>query len=106
MGYNLIITEKADLLLDNLINYLLTEIKSKQAARHLLDAVDTVLDRITINPYQFPECKDVYLSQEGFREARLSDMRYIVIYYIENIDIYISGFYHELELYRNKIEIK
>ena len=105
MAYNLIITERADELLDSLVDYLLIKFDNKQAAAHLLDKVDLIIDRIEINPYQFPECKEEYLSEQGFREAHLVDMRYVIVYYIQDDSIIVSGIYHELELYSNKIEL-
>ena len=37
MAYNLVVTEHADKLLDNILHYLLYQLKNKQAAKHLLD---------------------------------------------------------------------
>jgi hypothetical protein len=79
MGYKLIITEQAEELLDKLIYYLLHNIKNEQAAIHLLDSVDKIYDRMEDNPFQFPECRDLYLSHLGYREAVLVDMKYLVI---------------------------
>lgn len=40
MDYKLIITERAEELLENLVNYLLFKIKNQQAAVHLLNGVE------------------------------------------------------------------
>lgn len=64
MAYKLNVTEHADELLDNLVYHLVTRLKNKQAARHLLDSIDIVYDRLEIDPYQYPECRDTYLCQE------------------------------------------
>ncbi len=40
MAYKLIITERADELLDNLIHHLIYRLKNEQAARHLLDGIN------------------------------------------------------------------
>ena len=50
MAYELRITEHAEEQLDNLVNYLLYQFQSKQAARHLLDDIDNVYDRLEVNP--------------------------------------------------------
>ena len=57
MAYKLNVTEHADELLDNLVYHLVNRLKNKQAARHLLDSIDIVYDRLEINPYQYPECR-------------------------------------------------
>ena len=54
MDYKLVISEHADELLDNLVYYLLYRLKSEQAARHLLEGIDSIYDRLETNPFQFP----------------------------------------------------
>lgn len=44
MAYNLIITDRADELIDERVNYLLNKFKSPQAATHLLDRICKGLD--------------------------------------------------------------
>lgn len=61
MTYNLIISERVERLVDNLVYYLLNNVKNKQAARHLIDSLQDIYDRLKENPYQFPKCKDEYL---------------------------------------------
>ncbi len=46
MVYRLIVTEHADELLDNLVQYLLKRLKNEQAARHLLDGIENVYERL------------------------------------------------------------
>lgn len=53
MGYKLLISEYADELLDNLIDYLIYHLKNKQAAKHLLDGIDSIYSRLQSNPFQF-----------------------------------------------------
>lgn len=103
MNYRLIITERAEELLDGLVLYLLRRLKSKQAAAHLLDSVDQVYDRLEENPNQFPFCKDDYLAHKGYREAALPDMNYLIIFKVEEKMVYVLGVFHELEQYINKL---
>lgn len=77
MGYRIRVTEHAEELLDNLVGYLLNRLKSEQAARHLLDGVDNVYDRLEENPFQFPNSRDAYLGKMGYREAIVPQMDYI-----------------------------
>lgn len=103
MDYKLIITERAEELLDGLVQYLLYRIKNEQATIHLLDSIEHLYDRLEDNPYQFPECRDEYLSYLGYREAVLPDMNYLVIFKVEKETIYVLGVFHELEHYKNKL---
>lgn len=58
MAYKLNITEHADELLDNLVYHLIYRLKNIQAAKHLLDCIDEIYDRLEVNPFQFTECRD------------------------------------------------
>lgn len=103
MLYKLIITERAEELLENLVYYLLYRIKNQQAASHLLDRVERIYDRLEDNPYQFPFCRDEYLASKEYREVVLPDMNYVIIFRIAENEVYVLGVFHELEQYRNKI---
>ncbi len=69
MAYKLIVTEHADELLDNLVRHLLERLKNEQAARHLLDGIENVYERLEENPLQFPLSRDTYLAGKGYHEA-------------------------------------
>jgi len=53
MAYKLIVTEHTDELLDNIMYHLLYRLNSEQAARHLLDGMENVYERLEENPQQF-----------------------------------------------------
>ena len=69
MVYKLNVTDHADELLDNLVYHLIYRLKSKEAAKHLLDSVESIYDRLVENPYQFPKSRDMYLAKKGYYEA-------------------------------------
>lgn len=69
MAYKLVISEHADELLDKLVFYLIYRLKNKEAAKHLLDGVDKVYDRLETNPDQFPICRDKFFAKRGYHEA-------------------------------------
>ena len=103
MTYSLIITERADELLDKLVYYLLYQLMNEQAASHLLDGVSKIYDRVVENPFQFPKCRDLVLKRKEYREAVIPDMNYLVIYKVYEHDIYILGIFHSLENYNQKL---
>ncbi len=51
MTYRLIITSRAEQLLDKLVNHILFKFKNEPAAKHLLDRIDQLYDRMEDNPY-------------------------------------------------------
>lgn len=103
MHYNLIITVRADELIDERVNYLVNRLKNQQAAAHLLDGIEQVYDRLEENPYQFADCRDIFLKNKGYKEAVVSDMDYIMIFRIEEKDVLVVGFFHQLENYKSKL---
>ena len=103
MTYRLIITKRAEKLVDKLAYYLLNNIKNKQAASHFIDSMQGIYKRLKENPYQFPVCEDEYLAYKEYRKAILIDMNYVVIYKVIETKVYILGVFHELEQYENKL---
>lgn len=99
MAYNLIITDRADELIDERVSYLLTKFKNPQAATHLLDGISEIYNRMEENPYQFSNSKDSYLLQRGYKEAYVSDMDYKMVFRIDGNDVYVVGLFHDLENY-------
>ena len=103
MDYKLVISEHADELLDNLVYYLLFRLKNEQAAKHLLDGIDGIYDRLEINPFQFPLSRDVYLASKGYHEAVVPQMDYIVIFDVREETVNVVGIFHQLENYQSKL---
>ncbi|MBD5544289.1 MAG: type II toxin-antitoxin system RelE/ParE family toxin [Lachnospiraceae bacterium] len=103
MAYKLIITERADELLDNIVYHMLYRLKNEQAAKHLLDGIENVYDRLETNPEQFPFSRDSYLAYKGYREAIVPQMDYVVVFGINNNTVSIVGIFHQLENYQRKL---
>ena len=103
MAYKLNVTEHADELLDNLVYHLIYRLKNEQAAKHLLDSIDVIYDRLEVNPFQFAECRDTYLARKGYREAVVSQMNYIIVFDVRADVVNVVGIFHQLENYPNKL---
>ncbi len=103
MGYNLIVSEKADENIDNLVGYLINKLKNNQAASNLLDEIEKIYGRLQENPYQFPISQDKYLSFQGYHEAHLEKMSYHMVFRIADETVFIVGVFHDLEDYAKKI---
>lgn len=103
MAYKINVTERADELLDNLMYHLIFRLKNKQAAKHLLDCIDVIYDRLEVNPFQFAEDENLYLARKGYREAVVSQMNYIIIFDVRDDVVNVVGIFHQLENYPSKL---
>ena len=104
MAYNLIVTQRADELIDRLTAYLVNNLKNPDAASHFLDELETIYNRLEENPFQFAECKDEYLFIRGYRNALFQEMNYHVVFRIDELSVYILGVFHTLEDYARKLD--
>lgn len=103
MAYNLVISERADELIDERVYYLINKFENPQAAIHLLDGISSIYDRLEENPYQFPDTKDPYLLRRGYKEAIISEMEYKMVFRIDDRNVYVVGLFHNLEDYASKV---
>ena len=105
MAYNLIVTDRADELIDYRVAYILNKLMNPTAAKHLLDGINEIYIRLVENPYQFSDSKDAYLRSRGYKEAHISDMQYKIIFRVdENKNyVYVVGLFHDLEDYGSKV---
>lgn len=103
MVYKVNVTEHAEELLDDLVYYLIYRLRNEQVAVHLFDGIEKIYVRFEENPYQFPESRDIYLNRLGYREAVVTDMDYVIVFRIEEDQVYVLGIFHQLENYRRKI---
>ena len=104
MAYNLIITQRADELIDRLTAYLVNNLKNPDAASHFLDELETIYDRLEENPYQFAESKDEYLFMRGYRDALFQEMHYHVVFRVDERSVYVLGVFHTLEDFAKKLD--
>ena len=105
MAYNLVVTEHADELLDNILHYLLYQLKNKQAVQHLLNEINNIYDRLEENPLQFPFSRDTYLANKGYHEAVIGQMNYTIVFSVRADVVNIVGIFHQLETYQKKLEM-
>lgn len=103
MAYKLIVTEHADELLDNILYYLIYQLKNEQAAIHLLDEMNNIYDRLEENPLQFPFSRDAYLANNAYHEAVIGQMNYTIVFSVRANVVNIVGIFHQLENYRKKL---
>lgn len=103
MAYNLIITKRAEELLDDLIYQLINRYKNEDTAKRLLNHIGRIHDRLIDNPYQFPLIRDRYLSMKGYRIAIIPKTKYNLVFDIREDIVFVLGIFHQLENYWMKV---
>jgi plasmid stabilization system protein ParE len=105
MRYKLIITESAEELLDHIVNHLVNQLKNPQAAGNLLIEIEHVYDNLEFNPKMYAYSDELLMKSRGYRKALVPHYNYIIIFRIEEEThtVFIMGYFHELELYKNKL---
>ena len=105
MQYKLITTERAEELLDNIMNYIINKLKNPQAAGNLLAEIEHVYDNLVCNPEMYAYSEDLFMKSRGYRKAVIPHYDYVIIFRIDEVinTVYIMGYFHDLELYKNKI---
>ena len=103
MAYRIIITDRADELIDSRVYYIINKLRNPQAARHLLDGIDEIYNRLEDNPFQFADSNDYFLRSRGYKEALIPEMNYKLIFRIDEKDVYVVGMFHDLENYASKV---
>lgn len=101
MGYEVILTDLALAQLDNIIAYLLHELKSMQAANSVLQDADETSLRISRLAGSLKLCEDDQLQKLGYRTIHFKHHRYFMVYRIERNRVYVDGIYHDLQDYEN-----
>jgi hypothetical protein len=105
MNYNLIITKRAEDLLDNILYNIINQSKNIQTPELMMNELMHVYDNLEYNPKMYTFSKDAFLKSRGYRKAVVLHYEYIIIFRIEEESkrVYIVGFFRNLELYKNKL---
>ena len=103
MAYNVIVTERAEMQLDQILNHVLYRFQNKQAAKAILADVKKTYERLEMVAGSIGLCEDSYLAEKGYHKIAMEKHSYILLYQIEGKDVYVNGIFHMLEDYRKKL---
>lgn len=103
MAYKLIISEKAEHDLDDIIAYIVEELCNEPAAANLLKEIECRYDMLEVNPHIYPICQQILLSVRGYRKVVING--YVLIIRIDEAAgiVYIERFFSRLEDYAEKL---
>ena len=103
MAYKLVISERAESHIDNIIDYVVNILKNPGAASAILSDIEESYDKIEYFADSFALCNDAFLAERGFRKIVLSKHNYLIVYRVEGEEARIYGVFHMSEEYASKL---
>lgn len=103
MRYRLIVPAYVETQIDACIAYIVQTLHNPDAARNVLDELVETYERLSCLPEAAPLCRDAYLRAKNYRIITLPHHHYLLIYRMEERIVYVVGFFHMRENYRDKL---
>lgn len=103
MAYTLEIPERTERQIDDCIGYVVQVLKNPSAAESILEDIDAAYDQLESIPESFAFCSDPYLKAKGYRKYSLHKHDYVFIYRVEGEKVFLAGFFHMLQNYREEL---
>ncbi len=103
MDHKIIVTEDAENDLDSHIRYLLYIKKDEQAARNLLDDLESTKETLSHVAASLKYCENPRLKDLGYRRIDFLNHRYFILYRLDDNVAIIDNIFHNLQDYENKM---
>lgn len=103
MDYNVVVSPRAQALLDRIIDYIVNQLKNPIAAMAVLDDIEEAYRILGSSAPAFRLSNDSYLAAKGYHKFTLKHHDYVLLYTIKDKEVQIAGIYHMRENYREKI---
>ena len=97
MAYEVELSFSAQRDRDRIVEYLLYELKSPQAALRFLDELDRVVELIGFNPELFAVSQEPRLLKLEYRKALV--MKYLALYKVEGQTVKVARIFHSSQDY-------
>lgn len=107
MGWNkdtdfkVILTEKAEIQAQQILDYLAYELENMQAALSVEQDMKNTTTRLSYMAGSLKLCDDADLRALGYRTIHFKQHRYFMLYKIVDNCAYVIGIYHDLQDYEN-----
>ena len=105
MSYKLVVTPKAEELLDNILSYIAYRLRNPQVVGVLLKEIENIHDRLRNSPAIYGYIQEPFFRLKEYRKALVAHYEYVIIFRVdeESKQVYIVGYFHERELYMEKL---
>lgn len=103
MTYRILISDKADSQFDKILKYVAIKLDNPTAAKAILEDVRAAYNHLKHMPEAVALCEDPYLAAYGYRKIKLKNHNYVVLFRIVRDVVQVSGIFHMLENYIEKL---
>lgn len=103
MNCKLIVSELANGDLDEIIGYIVNDLKSPGAAVALLDEIEKCYENLKTNPLMYEKCIDGRLKKEGYRKAVVKNYLLIYRFIEEKNTVQVARFFYSGRNYADLI---
>lgn len=103
MTYRILISDKADSQLDEILKYVAIKLDNPTAAKAILEDVKSAYNHLKHMPEAAALCEDPYLAAYGYRKIKLRNHNYVVLFRVADDVVQISGIFHMWENYIEKL---
>ena len=104
MEYKVVLTSQAKAQFRKIIDYLLDELESQQAATNVADDFDDTIARLSQIAGSLKLCDDKGLRSKGYRTIHFKKHQYLMVYTLDGDVAYVEGIYHDLQDYENTLQ--
>ena len=104
MNYNVVVTQNAEMDLEEFVQYLLFEKKNRQAARNLLNDFELTKEKLEQTAGALKYCESPKLKAYGYKRINFISHRYFMLFRLEGALVIVDNIFHELQDYENKIK--
>lgn len=103
MAYKIIVAKEAALQIENILDYVMYQLKNKTASRNIMLEINSAYTFLSAMPNMFPVANDRHLAANGYRKYILKDYSYVIIYRVVEDEVHVNGVFHMLENYADKL---
>lgn len=101
MDYKVILTNAAKTQLDHIIDYILSEFRSEQAAFSVMEDAEKNKLRLSRIAGSLKLCDNPELRASGYRTIHFKHHSYFMLYRIDSNIVYVDAIYHDMQDYEN-----
>lgn len=101
MEYEVVLTTQAKMQFRRILDYLLHDLESRQAAMNVADDFDETIIWLSHMAGSLKFCDDKVLRAKGYRTIHFRKHKYLMIYRIDDDRVYVEGIYHDLQDYES-----